>query len=88
MVLQNNNDAFDWLERRKSKVLRLEVFQGGEDLGGRQPELLGDLVVGDHHHLHPRRQPGLHAVWSVLKHQTPPRLGSCGEPAAMRISDD
>ena len=88
MYFPNSNETFDCLERWKSEVLRVEVFQGGEDLGGSQPELLGDLVVGDHHHLHPRRQPGLHAVWSVLKHQTPPRLGSCGEPAAMRISDD
>ena len=86
MYLQNNNDRFDLLERWKSKVLRVEVFQGGEDLGGGQPEVLGDLVVGHHHHLHPRRQPGLHAVGSVLKHQTLPWLGSCGEPAAMRIS--
>ena len=77
MVLQNNNnDALDWLERRKSKVLRLEVFQGGEDLSCGQPELLGDLVVGDHHHLHPSRQPGLHSVRSVLEHQTLPRVRS------------
>ena len=83
MVVQNNNDAFDWLERRKSKVLRLEVFQGCEDLGGGEPELLGDLVVGNHRHLHPSRQPGLHPVGSVLEHQTLARLRRCGEPAGI-----
>ena len=56
------------------------MFHGGEELRGREQELPGDVVVRDHHHLHPGSQPGRHAVGSVLEHQAGGRLGTLCEP--------
>ena len=64
----------------QAEVLWLKVLHGGEDLSGGQEELLGDLVVRDHHHLHPRRQTRRHAVGSVLKHQAVGGVGRVWEP--------
>ena len=65
--------------------MRLEVFHGGEDLGGGQHELLGDLVVGDHHHLHPSLQSSPHTIGSVLEHQTGGGGGGLTEPEVSLI---
>ena len=61
------------------------MFHGGQDLRGGQHELLGDLVVRDHHHLHPSRQPCRHAIGGVLKDEAGGGLWRVGEPGEAEL---
>lgn len=59
----------DSFVRRQAEELRLELLHAPESQRGLLGKTGVHVVVGDHHHLHARRQRRLHAGGSVLKHQ-------------------
>lgn len=61
---------FGSVERRQAKELGLKLLHAPESQCGLLGKAAVQVVVGNHHHLHPRSERRLHAVGSVFKHQT------------------
>ena len=55
--------------RRQAEELRPKLLHAPESQRGSPGKAGVQVVVGNHHHLHPRRQCRLHAVGRVFKHQ-------------------
>lgn len=58
------------LEGRQTEEFGLEVLEGTQHQGGLGGEGRVQLLVGHHHHLHPRRHSRLHPIRGIFKHQT------------------
>lgn len=61
---------FGSVERRQAKELGLKLLHAPESQCGLLGKAGVQVVVGNHHHLHPRSKRRLHAVGSIFKHQT------------------